>query len=331
MSFFDDKQEVISMELTPYGRFLLSKGKFKPVYYSFFDDDIVYDGRYISITESQNSIQERILNETLVNKPQTTHYSLENNYSNLNIHKIDSTILEKIDQIQNQSDKNYSTIFSLGNCDYNSEYAPSWQINFLNSSARILSCLPYIDNSTGLATNNANETYILQPFLNIPQININNQVISIKTFEGMPEKDYVTVFEVESERNVFETIPIYQKNDYLLIDIQEDNTQFLNDNFEIEVFVEEQVNNTKYWKSLEFIRNKIEIKNNILLDEPETFLNIKEINTSFDDSLVNHYFELLIDDEIELPPEIKKEFRELYKPTDAKGALGNDCPPGVDC
>ena len=44
MSFFDSKEEVIKIELTQFGKYLLSKGKFAPKYYAFFDDDIVYDG-----------------------------------------------------------------------------------------------------------------------------------------------------------------------------------------------------------------------------------------------------------------------------------------------
>ena len=40
MEFFDSKEEVIDLQLTQFGRHLLSKGKFKPVYYSFFDDDV---------------------------------------------------------------------------------------------------------------------------------------------------------------------------------------------------------------------------------------------------------------------------------------------------
>ena len=43
MSFFDKKEEVISIELTPYGRNLLSLGKLKPSYYAFFDDDVLYN------------------------------------------------------------------------------------------------------------------------------------------------------------------------------------------------------------------------------------------------------------------------------------------------
>ena len=43
MAFTNKKEDVIYMELTPYGRHLLSLGQLKPEYYAFFDDDIVYD------------------------------------------------------------------------------------------------------------------------------------------------------------------------------------------------------------------------------------------------------------------------------------------------
>ena len=39
MSFFNKKEEVYHIELTPYGRYLLSIGKLKPHHYRFFDDE----------------------------------------------------------------------------------------------------------------------------------------------------------------------------------------------------------------------------------------------------------------------------------------------------
>ena len=40
MEFFDRKQEVIDIQLTPYGKYLLSKGKLRPKFYAFFDKDV---------------------------------------------------------------------------------------------------------------------------------------------------------------------------------------------------------------------------------------------------------------------------------------------------
>ena len=40
MTFFNKKEEVFQIELTPYGRYLLSIGKLMPHHYKFFDDDV---------------------------------------------------------------------------------------------------------------------------------------------------------------------------------------------------------------------------------------------------------------------------------------------------
>jgi hypothetical protein len=58
------KEQVIDIQLTPYGRHVLSNGKFEPAYYAFFDNNIVYDGQYFSRTETQNEIGQRIKKET---------------------------------------------------------------------------------------------------------------------------------------------------------------------------------------------------------------------------------------------------------------------------
>ena len=61
----DKKEQVIDFKLTPYGRFKLSSGRFKPVYYAFYDVGIVYDGDCAGIAdEDQNDINVRIKDET---------------------------------------------------------------------------------------------------------------------------------------------------------------------------------------------------------------------------------------------------------------------------
>lgn len=47
--FLDKKEQVFDVKLTTYGRYLLSVGGLKPAYYAFFDDNVIYDSRYISI------------------------------------------------------------------------------------------------------------------------------------------------------------------------------------------------------------------------------------------------------------------------------------------
>mgnify|MGYP001239804759 FL=1 len=60
MAFINKKEEVIQIQLTQYGKNLLSRGKFKPMYYSFYDDEIIYDSAYAGFLEDQNEAEARI-------------------------------------------------------------------------------------------------------------------------------------------------------------------------------------------------------------------------------------------------------------------------------
>ena len=68
------QEDVIDITLTEYGKRLLSRGKFKPVYYGFFDDDIIYDNAYTNgISETSNGAADRI--------KQSVRLKLQNSYS----------------------------------------------------------------------------------------------------------------------------------------------------------------------------------------------------------------------------------------------------------
>ena len=56
MSFFDPREQVISIVLTKYGRYLLNKGKFKPEFFEIFDDDVLYESQFarVQMTASKN-------------------------------------------------------------------------------------------------------------------------------------------------------------------------------------------------------------------------------------------------------------------------------------
>ena len=61
--FADQIEEVLDIELTQYGKNLLTRGRFKPAFYAFFDDDIIYDSTYAGFTEIQNETEKRIQND----------------------------------------------------------------------------------------------------------------------------------------------------------------------------------------------------------------------------------------------------------------------------
>jgi hypothetical protein len=72
MRFFNSKEEVLDVQLTQYGRHLLSQGQWKPTYYAFFDDGVIYDYARAGVTtEAKNDIEARIQDETPYFRTQT--------------------------------------------------------------------------------------------------------------------------------------------------------------------------------------------------------------------------------------------------------------------
>ena len=68
MTFFDKKTEVMKVELTPLGRYKLSIGRLKPHHYRFFDNNVIYDGTSMGISEDQNDSDHRISFLRSINK-----------------------------------------------------------------------------------------------------------------------------------------------------------------------------------------------------------------------------------------------------------------------
>lgn len=105
MTFFNKKEDVMKIELTPYGRRLLSKGQFSPIYYSFLDDNILYNPECGGISETGLNAKNRILNETPYLKPQTNYKGVESSInsmaSKLSDNFIDDNLIpERVEKLQ---------------------------------------------------------------------------------------------------------------------------------------------------------------------------------------------------------------------------------------
>ena len=127
VKFFDQKQEVIQIELTPYGRDLLSQGKFSPSYYAFYDTNILYDGSHGDVTETQNQIVDRIKDGTPRSRPQTRFSSQKR-----------SLITAKSANYENYYDQEeeYCGTYNrfLGKNNVFSDFAPSWDVRVVERS-----------------------------------------------------------------------------------------------------------------------------------------------------------------------------------------------------
>ena len=118
MEFFNQKEEVLDLVLTTRGKELFTQGKFKPHGYKFFDNETVYEAEN---GEQQNSIVSRI---------KTTPYLKQEIPNNFIPSKVNVSIVAPYGYVNNADLSN-----ELGQSDQFTEYAPSWNIQFLESSA----------------------------------------------------------------------------------------------------------------------------------------------------------------------------------------------------
>ena len=255
--FLDKKERVIDFKLTNYGHYLLSNGTFKPVYYAFYDDNILYDkgysthgegrpapGRSPSLfgTASQNSIHGRIKEDTPYIESLTLFsnidYRLQQATKNPDATTPGDTTYDPNDpDAVNPTDQwffkgnmnptlnepdpsNYRFNSMIGDAalDGNTRYAPAWKIVALQGQ---FSCSSEID---------------FKNEIRIPQVNIdiNYELKVVKRSMDLDPKnvrhimDRVAGF---SDGNMIQLVM-----DDPLIYGEELNTQLFNENFDVEVF-----------------------------------------------------------------------------------------------
>jgi hypothetical protein len=152
MEFFDKKQDVIDLQLTGYGKQLLSRGLFKPVYYAFSDDEVVYDARWVSGSNGdsqQSDIETRIQEETPRLKTQYRKVGAEKAIFNAlnasSLYGAFSSILEVAETTEIKELELINTLASLnvdfaeaekllnnilGNKSFQNSYDPAWNALF---------------------------------------------------------------------------------------------------------------------------------------------------------------------------------------------------------
>jgi hypothetical protein len=295
MEFFDRKEEVIDLKLTQYGRYVLSKGKFKPTFYAFYDDDILYDTEYaVNTTGSQKEAEDRIKSTPRFK----VQYAFEGAGRALEKYiksewLSDEQKLAKVSRIIGERNNYYSLPLPLGNSSLNTQYAPAWSVEFLRG--QITGSADYLTGSHDL--------------LRIPQLEIEVYYDTSIAEEGNvepegPQGPNAIPVETVQDISSFSLSELFEdgtyvkvKEDYLLLKIEEKNTPFNKENFEIEVYEILQTANSKQpkLKRLSFTDPKMIRFENTLYD-PELK---KEIQ--LDESNVEYFFDFRIDDEIEAP------------------------------
>tara|TARA_R110000824_G_scaffold73866_6_gene188027 strand:+ start:10822 stop:11835 length:1014 start_codon:yes stop_codon:yes gene_type:complete len=255
MGFFNKKEDVLDLELTAYGKYLLSQGRLDPVYYAFFDDDVLYDLKAAGSEEFQNDTERRIKYNTPALKTQPNRTGAETRTKEflLNVtgawpSTISDNSVAFVDSFNSapnpfeaQSSEPY--IGSLGTSDLKTEFSPSWHLNMLHGE--ITSSLDYRTANLTASNPGLAHGYVQ----NIPQLNIE---LDYRSFFSTPEEieflggggeavDAATGISVDYTQltNAINSdgICLYVSEDYLLIDVEEINGIFGKENFYMEVFV----------------------------------------------------------------------------------------------
>jgi hypothetical protein len=279
MEFFNKKEEVIDLKLTQYGRYLLSKGGFKPTYYSFHDDNVLYNSEKAGVTELQNDSETRIV-ETPTLHHQISISSLEKEFNN-NYNKIISGQANASSQdVQRTAEKSYMLTNFLGTSDINSEYAPSWTVQFLNGTLSGSSKSLDLLEKTG-----GNNLQIL------PQLD-STMTIEVNSVDA--DSDNPLLDEAEDSA-LISNVNILSSDDdlYVLLKISENNGMFQKENFDIEIFeIEEEIQSGT---TIETLRQLEFSKNSLPAAEMEF---VEDALPEEDVTHVEYYFDLLTDNEI---------------------------------
>lgn len=232
MSFFNKKEEVISIELTNYGRELLTKGTFKPVYYSFYDNEIIYNSSCMSQIELQNETEERILQNSFTIKPQT---KVTGSVDDSSFGIIDTKLLANL------------LGEPIGLSDSSVQYMPSWNINFLNAE------IEQINSGSTIPEIILKDTYV--------------DIIIEKDFSNnfsVGQNEIILLTPKENGDDSF----VKLKNASVIMSIKEENVIDIGENFLIEILYGDNEQQLNIYNSAISNFNVVD-DNNILLDKTE--------------------------------------------------------------
>ena len=303
MEFFNPKEDVLDIQLTQYGKYLLSQGKFKPVYYTFHDDGVLYDSQWASFEEQQNKAEERIQEETPYLRPRHVFYGVETSVNQYAATSEETLKSGEVIPMNRTEAAAYSLGGQLGTSELGSVHSPSWEVKFL--SGELSGSIEYLTGSNPtqripqLEVQLKYSTYVQEKETTL--LNKETATFNDKTainMDGLPIIS--TYFEDDTFLAIMDSEP-------LMLEIFEQNTDFENENFYIEVFEVETVDSdavstpgisnesqTETLIPISFIDQPKQVVNNILLDQKDVPFQYSAPDSTYSE----YYFTMLADHEI---------------------------------
>mgnify|MGYP003629429231 FL=1 len=271
MQFFDDKEDVMDVILTPFGKHLLSQGRLDPTYYAFYDDDILYDSGWASgSNEVQNNIETRIQNDTPRSKQQSVFSGVETSvkirndlirqaltasgYTETTIYVAQDTENNKIynqEALQQTGDRFDFMNLPLGRSGINSKRLPAWNLSMLkgeiSGSSGSVSTTSGFEQIPQMNITMKYKIYVDEMGNTQPALTSNSTTVAYSnTIFPTPETTPPLNVSGEISPDQFTEIAslIFDDGTYfsiengkIIIDLLEENVDFKKENFDIQVFL----------------------------------------------------------------------------------------------
>lgn len=271
MSFINKKERVIQIELTQFGKKLLSKGNFKPQFYQFFDDDIIYDNEYGGTEDAINGAQDRI-KDAIRLEPQYLRSGIETKFDQetKEIEMGVKDIFQELRQSQNSNEERKLLAFPLGTMNLATQEVPMFKLRSYDTPIK-----------------NEEIAYLTQSgeHAKIPQIDLTpTYSLNIDTTQQTGDEGQLydsETFSVDFSQDKIEFLDgsfLETSPENVTISLEESNVKYTKENFEIEIYEVLQGGDLVRIDEIEKILKYFDIK--IDGSVPEVPMK-KKINTNF--------------------------------------------------
>jgi len=287
MTFFNKKTEVMQIEMTPYGRYLYSIGKFMPHSYEFVDDDVMY--KMSGSTETQEAAHSRILSETP--KPK-----INRAFQDEAAEAISPPTISDMRIMTRKMNQRQSSLYSLGRSAYSGSNIPLMQTTMLQGSI-----------------SGSQMTYTVRPRAGrhgdggevlIPQVDVdlNFKAVLRDTLDIPDDYDGASVQSTTFGDGTYIDIRYTEP----IIHLKEFNSFYEKENFEIEVFKVTGIAGDETLTPLRTEKKFSAIVNDLLVSS-EPLNDLRPSNTDLfeEDRETSEYLEYFFDVQVdsEIPPE----------------------------
>jgi hypothetical protein len=209
--------------------------------------------------------------------------------------------------------------YPMGRSSYSNDYAPAWNIIFLKGtqSDQIVSKQVWDSNLNKYVS--LNSSYYLKQF----QFSDITYIVEMQDQDNMfIGPDSLSTFDLENGKNIKVT------DDYIILELQEANSDDDFRNFEIELYVEDINAGDRLMRQLSFYQKPSNIIDGIIYSDSELPTKYRKLTVNKDNS--EYFFDILVDDEIDreliigaiktLPETIKGTYMSTFT-----GPVKDDC------